>query len=276
MIVKDNNYKNISKHVDCIIKKDLFSVRKVNMCPHCQSVRYIKYGKFNGIQRFKCKECGKTFSTATNSIWSYSKKSPEKWIKFIELILEKKVLKDCAESLEININTAFAWRHKVLDALVKNNRSTILGGAIHMIKTSMKESFKGSKNIKTCVREKVFIVSAKSDMDEMISIPLCKKLWFWNKFEEKICSRIDKNGYIIPYLDRYICLAAKKYNKNNIDIKIEQNDVISDFSRLSKNWFKTFKGIATKYLGGYLSWFILFCKDKEFKDVNLIYELIAE
>ena len=54
------------------------------------------------------------------------------------------------------------------------------------------------------------------------------------------------------------------------------NEVISDFSRLSKNWFKTFKGIATKYLGGYLSWFILFCKDKEFKDTNLIYELIAE
>lgn len=161
MIVKDNNYKNISKHVDCIIKKDLFSVRKVTMCPHCESVRYIKYGKFNGIQRFKCKECGKTFSTVTNSIWSYSKKSPEKWIKFIELILEKKVLKDCAENLDININTAFAWRHKVLDALVKNNSSTILGGAIHMIKTSMRESFKGNKNIKTCVREKVFIVSAK-------------------------------------------------------------------------------------------------------------------
>ena len=273
MIIEDKYYKNIDKHINNIMKKDLYSTRETDGCPHCKGSKYIKYGKFNGIQRFRCKECGKTFSQVTNSIWSNSKKSSDKWMKFIELILEKKVLRECADELEININTAFAWRHKILEALVKNNKPVVLNGAIHMIKTSVKENFKGDKNIKTPIREKVFIVSARSESDAMISIPLSKRLWFWSKFEEEICSKLGGDGYIIPYVDRYIYLAAKRYNKGVFDTK-SKDDVIARFEGLSKKWFKTFYGVATKYLGQYLSWFILFCRNKKFNNVNIIYELI--
>lgn len=33
----------------------------VTQCPHCQSMNYIKKGKDNNKQRFKCKDCGTHF-----------------------------------------------------------------------------------------------------------------------------------------------------------------------------------------------------------------------
>lgn len=276
MICEDKNYINIDNHIDLVLRKNIYDKRinKVNVCPRCKSNKYIKYGTFKGIQRFRCKECGKTFSLVTYSIWSYSKKKPDKWFKFIELILEKKVLRECAEILDININTAFAWRHKVLNELVNINSLVTLNGTVHMIKTCVKENFKGNKNIKTDVREKVIVVSAKGDRDTMLSIPLCKTLWNWHAFESKILNRITERSHIVPYVDRYIFIAARRYNKNIVKNVRKDNNLIKNFKSISKRWFRVFKGVATKYLLEYLSWFILFYRDECFTDVDVLYKIV--
>ena len=276
MIKVDINYNKLKDYADSLLKKDIYSKRKIEVCPHCKSKRYIKYGKFNGIQRFKCKECKKTFSSATNSVWSYSKKKPSDWFKFCELILEKKVLRECAEILNININTAFAWRHKVLKALQKIQSEVMLNGSIHMTKTTEKENFKGNKNIDTAKREKVIVVSANGDMDTMLSLPLCKRLWNFKDFESKVLPRISEGSNIIPYVDRYIYLASKKYGADpDKDIQAD-NKLMQNFRVIYKNWFRKFNGVATKYLSHYLSWFIIFCKEKIFNHVDFLYELTSE
>ena len=38
------------------------SLGKQGCCPHCGSNRYYRFGKDHGTQRFKCKDCGRTFS----------------------------------------------------------------------------------------------------------------------------------------------------------------------------------------------------------------------
>ncbi|SFU37902.1 Transposase [Clostridium sp. DSM 8431] len=274
MIKMDIDYNELKEHANSLLKKDIYTKRKMDVCPHCKSNMYIKYGKFNGIQRFRCKECKKTFSLVTNSVWSYSKKKPSEWFKFCELILEKKVLRECAKILNININTAFAWRHKVLEALRKIQNETILKGNIHMTKTSVKENFKGNKKIETDRREKIIVVSANGDMDTMLSIPLCRRVWNFKEFELKVVPRISEGSNIIPYVDRYIYLAAKKYGADpDKDIPAD-NELMKNFRLIYKNWFKKFNGVATKYLVHYLSWFVMFCREKIFNDIEFLYELI--
>jgi transposase-like protein len=34
-------------------------------CPHCNAKRVIRYGHANGLQRYRCRACGKTFSALT-------------------------------------------------------------------------------------------------------------------------------------------------------------------------------------------------------------------
>ena len=44
---------------------------EIKECPYCKSNHFIKYGKFNGIQRYKCKnhKCLRTFSNRTDERW---------------------------------------------------------------------------------------------------------------------------------------------------------------------------------------------------------------
>ena len=276
MIKVDINYKNIKDHADDLLKNNVYRQQNVDVCPHCKSNVYIKYGKFNGIQRYKCKECNKTFSLATNSIWSYSKKKASDWFRFCELILEQRVLRECAEILNISVNTAFIWRHKLLERLKKIESKVMLKGNIHMVKTTTKENFKGNREIETDVREKVIVVSGNGDMDTMLSLPLCKRVWSFKAFELKVLPRMSEGFNIIPYADRYIYLAAKKYGED-IDNKVEaDNELMQNFNVIYKSWFKIFRGVATKYLANYLSWFVMFCREKEFNDVDFLYELITE
>ena len=152
----------------------------------------------------------------------------------------------------------------------------MLNGSIHMTKTTEKENFKGNKIIDTAKREKVIVVSANGDMDTMLSLPLCKRVWNFKEFELKILPRISEGSNIVPYVDRYVYLAAKKYGAGSDKGVPANNELMQNFRLIYKNWFKKFKGVATKYLSHYLSWFLIFLREKIFNEIDFLYELIAE
>jgi Transposase and inactivated derivatives len=114
LIRKKVKAKKFKFHINEFIKDSLYKNKKIDSCPICGGKKYIKHGTYKGIQRYKCKECMKTFSTSTNSLWSYSKKDLNIWIKFIELMIKRRSLRFCAKKLNINLATAFYWRHKIL------------------------------------------------------------------------------------------------------------------------------------------------------------------
>jgi transposase-like protein len=39
-------------------------------CLHCNSVHVVRFGKYNGRQRYRCKSCRKTFTDTTNTFCS--------------------------------------------------------------------------------------------------------------------------------------------------------------------------------------------------------------
>ena len=51
--------------------KDLDTV----VCPHCGSVKVVKYGKSNGKQRYQCKGCDSTFGNTNGTVVFRSKLS---------------------------------------------------------------------------------------------------------------------------------------------------------------------------------------------------------
>ena len=268
LIKEDIKLQKLELHINKLLRKDLYRNRHVSCCPICDSSEYTKYGWYNGIQRYKCKECGKTFSNSTNSLWSYSKHNPTKWIEFIELMMEKKSLRFCAAKLEINLATAFYWRHKILHGLSLDSVPIKLKGTIYIGKTLLKENFKGCRIIETPVRRTVWVIGAKGSDDSMLIKPISKGLWDLKNFNDRIYSKIEKASYIVPYGDRYISLVAKSHNKNLIKELTDENRI--KFLRMNINiWLKSFCGIATKYLENYLSFFILFNLDKEIDYMNL-------
>lgn len=204
-----------------------------------------------------------------NSLWSYSKHSPTKWIEFIELMMEKKSLRFCAAKLKINLATAFYWRHKILYGLTLDRLPSKLKGDIYIGKTLLQENFKGCRNIETPVRRTVWVVGAKGTDDSMLVKPISKGAWNLHKFNEIIYSKIEKTSFIIPYGDRYISLVAKSHNNRFIKHTNDENRIKLLGSNLNK-WLRGFYGVATKYLEKYLSLFILFNLDKIIDCMNFV------
>ncbi|HCW52290.1 MAG TPA: transposase, partial [Clostridium sp.] len=103
MIENDINYKNLEELMPKLLKADLYKDQKFECCLHCHNTHFIKHGKYKGIQRYMCSKCGRTFSSTTNSLWYYSKKDSNIWVKYIELFLQRKTLRKCAAELKINL-----------------------------------------------------------------------------------------------------------------------------------------------------------------------------
>lgn len=114
-------------------------------CPQCHSSKnVIKKGTPNGRQRYFCKECGKFFFSTTNTVFAHTRKDADTWRMFILMTITGASLKKCAQKCEIAYQTAFTWRHKILNTLSIHGESTKLTGVIEMDEMLIPISYKGN------------------------------------------------------------------------------------------------------------------------------------
>lgn len=272
MIIENYDVLRTNECIKLFSEKKIF-VKQIHECPICKGKSYIKYGKYNEIQRYRCKDCGKTFSLVTDSIFKYSKKESKLWIEFLELMLARKTLRESAKKLKINLGTAFYWRHKVLNVLEDIYIPRKLKDDVHISKGVIKENFKGSRNIKTNIRKDILMFEAKGDEDSILAIPVCKDTWSLKNFYNKVYSKIDEKSYIISYGDAYLSAIARKHNVNLLRKTVREEGKIKYFRLYLKVWLIKFRGIATKYLREYLSWFVLYNLDKVIDDIFMVNKL---
>ena len=309
MIIEDTHLEDLDEYISQLLKIDLYKDRNFKCCPHCGSEQFIKNGYYNGIQRYKCHKCRKTFSKTTKSLWYYSKKKSNLWVKFVELFLEKKSLRQCAESLGINLSTVFFWRHKVMSALKSNTNTinckrtknkiagglqkkqvkenevqfinpNILTGDVFITYSYSQEScFNGVINFKMDFYRKekrIYVVAAKGEDDSMIIMPISRNFVLLDKFKNTVYDKIDKKSYMVLYKASHLYNIAKNHNKRLHRKNQGEEMKIYDFEKNSNEWFRTFHGIATKYLESYLGYFILYNIDKCFNVMELINFLIRK
>ena len=132
------------------VSKDSRSSPKVVRCPHCGSANVRRNGHWMGKRKYVCKDCRKTFGLTTNTILHKSKKDFSVWCLYINCMMGRMPLRKTAKICGINLATAFAWRHKILDALTNMMDGIILKGVVESDETYQLVSFKGNhRNSKT-------------------------------------------------------------------------------------------------------------------------------
>ena len=75
---------------------------------------------------------------------SSSKKGLDKWLLYAQCMINGNTIRQCAEIVEINIATAFFWRHKIIDAIRKFIGYGSLEGVIELDETYFALSYKGN------------------------------------------------------------------------------------------------------------------------------------
>ncbi len=251
--------------------------RKGFACPHCHSEKVIRNGKPNGRQKYKCNACLRLFSDQTHTPFRGTH-YPDKWLPFMAHMINGLSIRKSAAILEIDPNTVFTWRHKVLTAL-KRMEFDEFKDLLEVDETYFLHSEKGSRSIvgrdprkrggkakrRGISREQVCVVVARDRNKRTQARVAC--MGPVNKAQadlllkpyvgsvSSICS--DANGTWRVFAgdngkDHFELNASKK---QRVIKRIYHIQNVNAFHSRLKKWMDWFKGVATKYLDNYLTWF---------------------
>lgn len=117
-------------------------------CPHCDAKAsmgwVVKHGTDKGRQRYFCKSCGKHFFSTTHTVFERTRKDSDTWRKFIRLTIAGESLYTCRTECKITHQTAFTWRHKILNAFVSNLNNVKMNGIVEVDEMLIPISYKGN------------------------------------------------------------------------------------------------------------------------------------
>jgi transposase-like protein len=80
-------------------------------CPACASERYYRHGQAGGLQRYRCRACGRTFNDLSGTPLARLRLR-EKWSDYLGTELESQSIRAAASQVGVHRNTVFRWRHR--------------------------------------------------------------------------------------------------------------------------------------------------------------------
>ena len=100
-------------------------------CPRCGSDAVGPHGSFplkDGTRqpRYSCHACDKTFSRNTGTPLAYLKKR-DRWERLADCLVQGLSLRQTAAALQVQVSTAFRWRHRLLSALDRRPQPPLTG-----------------------------------------------------------------------------------------------------------------------------------------------------
>ncbi len=113
-------------------------------CPHCAGREIVGWGRSDGLLRYCCKSCGRTFNALTKTPMAHLR-NKEKWLDHAKAMIEGASLAKTAQLCGVHPTTAFRWRHRFLRAPADDKPRT-LSGIVEADQTFILESFKGRRS----------------------------------------------------------------------------------------------------------------------------------
>lgn len=245
-------------------------------CPHCHSRVINRHGKSGAMQRYRCKNCLKTFNASTGTPLAHLRLK-DRWLTYIGTMIQGKVLRDSACECGINLKTAFLWRHRLL-TLPAVMKPKSLEGIVEVDETFFAYSEKGKKDLTGRKPRKRGKDSKKAGRSAADWIPVLTArdrahhtfeailpVTTTEQIKQELSGKIEKDSVLCSDgFKSYIRFARdndlihKRLNSaagiRVIEKVFHIQNVNAYHSRL-KSWMEHFHGVATKYLEHYLGWF---------------------
>lgn len=252
-------------------------LNKQACCPHCGGKHYYRYGKDKGSQRFKCKECRKTF-TEYSGTWQSGLHKKDLVGPYVLMMSEQKSLERISSVLHINKKTAFDWRHKILDTFNQDEGDSF-SGIVESDETFFEDSEKGNRHLnrpgrkrgtdpkKSGLSENKATVIVTADRKSGLNMTYCGHGRLTKKEivdslrkplppDTILCSdgHVSYKGYANDnHLKHVVLRADLKQHVKKGGFHIQH---INSLHNRLKKWIRNvFWGVSTKYLQNYLNWF---------------------
>lgn len=260
----------------------------VNHCPHCQSESFYKWGVRSGLQRYRCKECSKTFNALTHTALARLRHK-EVWTDYAQDLIEGKSIRQCANHCNVDKSTTFRWRHRMLQ-VPTHTKAEHLHGIVEFDETYFLESHKGERHLERKPRKRGGKASQRGVSSEQTAVLVVRDRN--GNTTDAVLTKSNQEtvaNVMLPVLDSDALLCsdtkpsykafAHKYHfilktinaskKEHVKGIYHIQNVNAYDSRL-KEWMKHFHGVATKYLDSYLGWMRLLDREKHITPKQLL------
>jgi transposase-like protein len=241
------------------------------VCPQCQSNSIHKWGIVSGIQRYRCKDCKRSFNALTGTSMARLRKK-ECWLEYSKALADSLSLSKAAERCGIDRSTAFRWRHRFLEAPSKSKARC--SGITEVDETYFRESFKGKKlshrkprkrGKEACVRglsaEQIPVVvvrgRAGQTCDAVLSSRTAKEMGIriGGHISPASVLCIEQSKVLIKFAKEngfaFEMIGTKQRRGREKVFHVQNANAYH--SRL-KSWMRRFHGVATEHLPSYLGW----------------------
>ena len=245
------------------------------ICPYCTQTERYRHGIANGLQRYRCKACKKTFNALTKTPLAHLRYK-SKWLNYLDAITRSLTVRQTAIDLDVHRNTTFRWRHRFL-TWIKQDRPTTLHGITEADETYLLESHKGSRKLNRQPRKRGGCAGKRGISDEQVCVLIARDR------SKQTVDFVTGNGpitksvlsdHLKPILDSDALLVsdsnptyeafcqAENITHEAVNLSQGQRVIkgayhvqnVNAYHSRFKSWLAHFHGVATKYLPNYLGW----------------------
>lgn len=244
-------------------------------CPHCQGTALDLHGQVNGLQRYRCRACRRTFNALTGTALARLRKK-DKWLGFSGSLVASQPLRPAAATLGVHRNTTLRWRHRFLTS-IKADRAATLQGITEADETYFLESRKGCRKLERAPRHRGGKASKPGLSGELVCVLVARdrtgQTMDWVTGAGQM-SKTQLSGALQPVLAKDALLvsdgnptyryfaqdAGISHDAINLSAGVRVNGAVhiqnvNAYHGRLKQWLNRFHGVATHYLDNYLGWF---------------------
>jgi len=241
------------------------------VCPKCQSSSLHKWGVVSGIQRYRCKDCGRSFNALTGTSMARLRKK-ELWLEYSKALADSLSLSKAAERCGIDRTTAFRWRHRFLQT--SSQSQACCAGITEVDETYFRESFKGKKlfhreprkrgkdaSVRGLSAEQIPVVVARDreghTCDAVLRTRTAKEvgLRIGSNISPASVLCIEQSRILVKFAkDRGLAFEALGTKQRRGREKVFHVQNVNAYHSRLKTWMARFHGVATERLPSYLGW----------------------
>ena len=250
----------------------------VRRCPSCACERYYRHGQANGLQRYRCRACGRTYNDLSGTPLARLRLR-EKWLDYLGTVLDSKSVRAAASEVGVHRNTAFRWRHRFLER-PRHAQPRRLGGIAEADEMFILESQKGARKLDRPARRRGGRASRRGISRELDCILVAR-----DRSGQTVDAVVGRGAltaaqlerHLLPRLDRQVLLVsdahgayrsfARKHGIAHQAVNLRagvrarrglagaihvQN--VNAYHQRFRQWLSRFRGVASRYLPNYLGW----------------------
>ena len=247
---------------------------KLPCCPRCQADRPYRHGHANGLQRYRCRICFRTFNGLSGTPLARLRHKAH-WLDYLDGMLDARSVRRSAAETGVSCATSFRWRHRFLSRS-KDDRPARLGGIAEADEMYVLESHKGSRTLNRPPRkrggkaakrgisnEQMCILVARDRSGQTIDAVTGKGALTRQQLLDHLGPRLERDVLLVtdshaayPAFAREAGISHEAINPSAGIRKrgaLHIQNVNGYHSRM-RAWLLPFRGIASRYLSHYFGW----------------------